>query len=185
MKCKRQIPTEATVSVFSPHFLRILVDAPPYLTCRPGQSIYLTIVGAYPMSVTEAHPFKVANTPLDGALITDDVESHSKPRLMFIVRVREGFTKRLLDSVLAAPDSTGVSRSFKLFVDGPYGSPPVLRGFESVLFIAGQSPSVLVSFVCLEWADEMSMTGGSGVSFTLPLFLDLVRCVVRPSLTYD
>jgi predicted ferric reductase len=140
MKSKRQIPTEATVSVFSPHFLRILVDAPPYLTCRPGQSIYLTIVGAYPMSITEAHPFTVANTPLDGALITDDAESHSKLRLMFIVRVREGFTKRLLDSVLAAPDSSGVSRSFKLFVDGPYGSPPVLRGFESVLFIAGQSP---------------------------------------------
>ncbi|KAJ7907542.1 iron reductase [Mycena leptocephala] len=153
MKSRRQIPTEATVSVFSPYFLRILVDTPPYLTCRPGQSIYLTIVGAYPMSVTEAHPFTVANTPLDGALITDDAQSHSKPRLMFIVRVREGFTKRLLDSILAAPDSTGVSRSFKLFVDGPYGSPPVLRGFESVLFIAG----------------------GSGVSFTLPLFLDLVR----------
>jgi hypothetical protein len=91
------------------------------------------------MSITEAHPFTVANTPLDGAQITDDAESHSKLRLMFIVRVREGFTKRLLDSVLAAPDSNGVSRSFKLFVDGPYGSPPVLRGFESVLFIAGQS----------------------------------------------
>jgi NAD(P)H-flavin reductase len=66
--------------------------------------------------------------------------------LKFFVRARGGATKRLLDHV-------GKDKELKVFVDGPYSSPPVLIGYDSVLLIAG----------------------GSGVSFTWPLFLDLIR----------
>ncbi|KAF7373154.1 Ferric/cupric reductase transmembrane component 1 [Mycena sanguinolenta] len=176
---RRRIASHATVTVLSPpHFLRILAEAPRYFTWRPGQSAYLTIRGAYPTSITEAHPFTIANAPHyaqdqddlpneDGSPNESEKESGSAEsegkisdtsRLMFILRVRDGFTKRLLDSVLANPDSEssgdgGVSRSFEAFVDGPYSSPPVVRGFETVVFISG----------------------GSGVSFGLPLLLDLVQ----------
>ncbi|KAJ6471915.1 iron reductase [Mycena sanguinolenta] len=163
----RRMASNATVTVLSPHFLRILIDPPLYFIWRPGQSAYLTICGAYPTSITEAHPFTIANTPLndqteslpsDEGISEKETDSDNVPsvsrRLMFILRIRDGFTKRLLDSVLANPDSSsGVSKSFKAFVDGPYSSPPVVRGFETVVLICG----------------------GSGVSFVLPLFLDLVQ----------
>ncbi|KAJ7210161.1 iron reductase [Mycena pura] len=185
--------SDATVSVLSPHFLRIFVDAPPYFIWRPGQCAYLTIVGAYATSVTEAHPFTIANalpmrgvgavgvgaaseeTPVgekedksetpepsaDGAVSNESrTPSSRRHRLMFILRVRDGFTKRLLDAVLTTRSTSSgddvsatASRSFKAFIDGPYSSPPVVRGFETVVFISG----------------------GSGVSFSLPLFLDLVQ----------
>ncbi|KAJ6518002.1 ferric reductase NAD binding domain-containing protein [Mycena vitilis] len=182
----RGIPSNATVTVLpgaQGHFLRILVDAPPHFVWRAGQSAYLTIFGAYPTSITEAHPFTIANAPHDNNMASPDVEddksndaeegsnsnegnkekddlgatatavTNGARRLTFILRVRTGFTKRLLNAVLAHPDSDGVSRSFKAFIDGPYSSPPVLSGFESVVLICG----------------------GSGVSFALPLFLDLVQ----------
>ncbi|KAF7337153.1 Ferric/cupric reductase transmembrane component 1 [Mycena venus] len=181
----RRITSDATVTVLSPHFLRILVDAPPYFVWRPGQSAYLIICGAYATSITEAHPFTIANAPDDGqgpVPTKDQANAHSekessedngnehvegasrkegtedsgssndegkkdaqagagdsRSRLTFILRVREGFTKRLVDSVLANPDSNGVSRTFKAFVDGPYSSPPVVRGYETVVFICGGS----------------------------------------------
>ncbi|KAJ7767302.1 ferric reductase NAD binding domain-containing protein [Mycena metata] len=188
----RTITSPATVSVLSPHFLRIAIDAPPYFRWRAGQSAYLTIYGAYGSSMTEAHPFTIANcsvgawSGVSGAKLKDEESStegvvgdgstgatdaagennsdpgnelnapaHESGHLTFILRVRTGFTRRLREAVLAAPDSTiaGVSKSFKAFVDGPYGSPPDVRGFETVVFICG----------------------GSGVSFTLPLFLDLIH----------
>ncbi|KAF8160384.1 ferric reductase NAD binding domain-containing protein [Mycena galopus ATCC 62051] len=176
------VASDATVTVLSPHFLRILVDSPAYFLWRPGQSAYLTISGVDPTSLTEAHPFTIANGPqhdLDASASKDEGASEKgssneettdasrergsgrdKPatpsrQLMFILRVREGFTRRLADSVLANPNSNGVSKSCKAFIDGPYSSPPIVRGFETVVFICG----------------------GSGISFALPLFLDLLYAV--------
>ncbi|KAJ7472575.1 iron reductase [Mycena latifolia] len=169
-----RVTSDATVSIISPHFLRILVDAPPYFRWDAGQSAYLTICGAYPTSVTEAHPFTIANAPQEDWASGDEASGEQLPeettpsskekessegghgsedrrQLMFILRVREGFTKRLLESVVGT--AGGVSKTFKAFVDGPYSSPPIVRGFETVVFICG----------------------GSGVSFTLPLFLDLLQ----------
>ncbi|KAJ7148930.1 hypothetical protein C8R43DRAFT_952173 [Mycena crocata] len=88
-------------------------------------------------------------------------------QLTFILRVRHGFTKKLFESVLSSVEPTSpesatsdsdvdgglISKSFQAFVDGPYSSPPNVRGYETVVFICG----------------------GSGVSFVLPLFLDIVQ----------
>ncbi|KAJ7486431.1 iron reductase [Mycena galericulata] len=179
---QRKVASDAKVTILSPHFLRVLVDAPPYLRWRAGQSAYITILSAYKTSLTEAHPFTIANAPFEvrrealeeGDSISEDAVttksdrekvpsgetdkvaspgSDDHQRLMFILRVREGFTRRLLDSVAGNPDPTGVSKSFKALIDGPYSSPPILKGFETVVLICG----------------------GSGVSFMLPLFLDLVQ----------
>ncbi|KAJ7675188.1 ferric reductase NAD binding domain-containing protein [Mycena rosella] len=176
-KIKPKITSTATVSIISPHFLRVLVEAPPYFRWQAGQSAYITICGAYPTSFMEPHPFTIANAPLGEWTRGDKVasssgepspeemvtstkekesseggyESEDRRQLMFILRVREGYTKRLLDSVVGTAGDG--SKAFKAFVDGPYSSPPVVRGFETVLFICG----------------------GSGVSFALPLFLDLLQ----------
>ncbi|KAF7300471.1 FAD-binding FR-type domain-containing protein [Mycena chlorophos] len=124
----RRITSRATVSVLpNPGFMRILVEAPHYMIWQPGQSMYLTLVGAYATSVLESHPFTIANVPGWAALLGDEGESAD------------------VDGLHPA--------SFPAFLDGPYSSPPVVRGYERVLFICG----------------------GSGVSFALPLFLDLVH----------
>ncbi|KAJ7635404.1 iron reductase [Roridomyces roridus] len=142
VKEKRRVSSNATVSIISPHFLRILVDAPPYMRWSPGQVVYLTLM-AGGLSLAESHPFTIAySVPM-----SSDSEKATPERLAFILRVRSGFTRRLFESL------DDGSKDYQAFLDGPYSSPPVVRGFERVVFISG----------------------GSGVSFTLSLFLDLVH----------
>ncbi|KAL0959531.1 hypothetical protein HGRIS_011244 [Hohenbuehelia grisea] len=158
---------DATVEVLSPHFLRLKVKRPNFFHWRPGQSAYLTMpeVSTLPF---EAHPFTIATidaptvsasngsatppSPTDteeknvGQSAPEQAtEAGSGKELVFLVRVRHGFTQRLLKE---ATDE----HTFKVLVDGPYSSPPWLRGYDSVILIAG----------------------GSGIGFTLPLLLDLV-----------
>ncbi|EJF56585.1 hypothetical protein DICSQDRAFT_71178 [Dichomitus squalens LYAD-421 SS1] len=68
--------------------------------------------------------------------------------VVFLIRGRTGFTGRLREFA----SRNGVCR-VPAFVDGPYGCPPDLTKFSTCILIAG----------------------GSGVSYTLPLLLDLVR----------
>lgn len=130
------------VELLSHHFLRLTIQPPALFHWRPGQSAYLTFpsISANPL---EAHPFTIASI---------DVENKDKPReLKFFIRVRDGLTKRLLNAV-----ETGGST--RVLVDGPYSSPTLLVGYDTMVLIAG----------------------GSGIAFTLPLFLDLLeRCKTK------
>jgi ferric-chelate reductase len=65
----------------------------------------------------------------------------------FLIRGREGFTGRLREHARDKKTAT-----VPAFVDGPYGCPPDLTQYSTCILIAG----------------------GSGVSYTLPLLLDLV-----------
>ncbi|GJE84448.1 ferric reductase family protein [Phanerochaete sordida] len=77
-----------------------------------------------------------------------DAPDESKERdVVFLIRAREGFTGRLRE--LAVNGATTVPA----LVDGPYGCPPDLTRFSTSILVAG----------------------GSGVSYTLPLLLNLVR----------
>ncbi|KAF8875281.1 ferric reductase NAD binding domain-containing protein [Mucidula mucida] len=117
-----------SIEVLSPHFLRLSVDKPRFFHWRAGQSVYLTLPG---ISFWQAHPFTIA------------YEDESK--LVFFVRVRKGFSKRLL--------MNAEQGKMRVWMDGPYSSPPLIRGCDSVVFVAG----------------------GSGVAFTLPLFLEALE----------
>ncbi|KAK0489535.1 FAD-binding domain-containing protein [Armillaria luteobubalina] len=130
---KATLNGNATVDVLSSHFLRLKVVKPKFLRWAPGQSVYLTIPG---VSLIQAHPFTISGV--------ETVDSEEK--LVFLIRVRNGITRRLLHK---AQDSYKAA----VFLDGPYSSPPLLRGHETVILIAG----------------------GSGVAFTLPLLLDVLR----------
>ncbi|KAJ7868470.1 hypothetical protein B0H13DRAFT_2558715 [Mycena leptocephala] len=185
---------EAHIDPISPRLLRVRVRLPDRFSWTPGQIVYLSIP-AVSRTPWEAHPFTIAT--IDSSALapsrsedTSGTSSRDEKRdssveeakaetlvlpmvtpgyskeLMFLIRVRGGFTKRLLDATSSAPpDDTGGStgKTFAAYVDGPYCSPPSMKGVGTVLLFAG----------------------GSGVSFTLPLLLDLIRyafiCPPRPS----
>ncbi|KAI0082494.1 hypothetical protein K474DRAFT_1585487 [Panus rudis PR-1116 ss-1] len=103
---------------------------------KAGQHMFLAFPTLNPM---QSHPFTIATTYNHDGASSD---------LMFVIRVREGFTKRLRDHVHA----DGICQ-IPVYVDGPYGAPPDITPFHTCIFL----------------------TGGSGVSFTLPRFKDLLR----------
>ncbi|RDB30601.1 Ferric/cupric reductase transmembrane component 1 [Hypsizygus marmoreus] len=131
--------TTSSIEVLSPHFLRITVPRPPHFHWLPGQSTFLAFPGIS-TSPFESHPFTIST-------IDDGGDSEWSKKLVFLVRVRKGATHRLLDSA-----SANGEEPVKVVLDGPYSSPPLLVGFDTVVLVAG----------------------GSGVAFTLPLFLDLL-----------
>lgn len=147
-KSKRAVELDAHVDILSPHFLRIVLHRPAHFHWAPGQSAYLTLpaVSTFPL---EAHPFTIST--IDVPQIEDekasdagekDAESSASPipetstvigmkKLVFLTRVRRGFSQRLLH---AARDN----QRFRAFLDGPYSSPPLLRGYSTVVLIAGK-----------------------------------------------
>jgi hypothetical protein len=106
----------------------------------------------------EAHPFTIAS--FDSSLLSTasaedqssgEVLGSSAPfwkELVFFVNVQGGFTKKLKE--VAAKKGT-----VKVFVDGPYGPSPDLGSYDTSVLVAG----------------------GSGVSYTLPVFLNIIERV--------
>ncbi|THH33660.1 hypothetical protein EUX98_g541 [Antrodiella citrinella] len=78
----------------------------------------------------------------------DGAEGSQEKELTFIIRGRSGFTGRLRDHA-----SSDGSKTVPAFIDGPYGCPPILSKYYTCVLIAG----------------------GSGVSYTLPLLLNLIH----------
>ncbi|KAJ7168822.1 ferric reductase NAD binding domain-containing protein [Mycena filopes] len=168
-------PLHAHVTVVSPHLLRVSVRGLPVrVRWAPGQVAFLALP-AVSRTPWEAHPFTIANVdparfsraPGAASLNStseenrfgDEKDGRSKSNggkeLTFLVRVRGGFTRRLLDAATAHVKDAGDGEEggFPALIDGPYCAPPSMAGFATVVLFAG----------------------GSGVSFTLPLLLDLIR----------
>jgi len=78
----------------------------------------------------------------------DGTVGPEEKEVSFIIRGRTGFTGRLRDRA-----SGEGSKTVPAFIDGPYGCPPNLSKYHTCVLIAG----------------------GSGVSYTLPLLLNLVH----------
>jgi len=114
---------DAVVEVLSPHLLRVTLHRSKHFNWRPGHSAYLSFpkVSIFPF---ESHPFTIST-------IDDDSTSGDSP-LVFLVGVRNGFTQKLLKEARMSSDQT-----YKVFVNGPYGSPPLLMGYQTVILIAG------------------------------------------------
>lgn len=130
---------DADIEVLSPEFVRISLTRPSYFHWLPGQCAYLTVpsISAIPL---QAHPFTISTIDVpQGAWNKDpsgtDNEKavgreKSGKQLVFLVRVRSGTTQRLLHA------GNG-DRSLTVFLDGPYGSPPPIRSYDTVVLIAG------------------------------------------------
>ncbi|THU89202.1 iron reductase [Dendrothele bispora CBS 962.96] len=146
---------DATTELLTPHLVRITLKRPPHFHWAPGQFAYLITPGVSSLPF-EGHPFTIASydSTMNAKEITTGTEKSSESpksywkELVFLVNVREGFTKRL--GHVAAQKGT-----IKVFLDGPYGQRNDLSGFDSVVLIAG----------------------GTGVTYTLPILLDVVEGV--------
>lgn len=161
LNTKTSSSLRAKIEVISPEFLRVTVRRPDHFRWSPGQLAYLSIpsVSATPW---EAHPFTIASIDGDIPRATasgrssqedspiekgDSVESevavaetlsvpgYSK-RLVFLLRVHDGFTKRLLHAA-SHPSTPNAMPS--AYIDGPYCFPPSVRGFETVLLFGGMA----------------------------------------------
>ncbi|KAJ2930191.1 hypothetical protein H1R20_g6887, partial [Candolleomyces eurysporus] len=77
----------------------------------------------------------------------DGTESQEQD-VVFLIRSRGGLTRRLKEFT----DKSGTG-SVAAYIDGPYGCPPDLHQYTTCVLVAG----------------------GSGISYTLPLLLDLIR----------
>lgn len=174
---------DAAVDVLSPYFLRITLRRPERFRWLPGQSAYLTIpsVSSLPF---EAHPFTIStiDIPPVADVSQDELGEKNSPssseanlrsdgnlkKIVMFIRVRRGFSERLLNAASRDP-----GRKFTAYLDGPYGSPPLIRGSHTIVLVAGGSHHLKASLLVLT-----CLTGGSGIAFTLPLLLDLIQYVL-------
>ena len=118
---------------------------------KAGQHLYLWLPAIGPM---EAHPYTIACAhQLPETCICNSIQ--------LVVRKHGGFSKRLHDRAVKdhAEDRKG---NYTVFVSGPYGMPPRLDIYETVILISAST----------------------GASFTLPILEDLItnastNCIKR------
>lgn len=155
---------DATAELLSDDFVRLRFHRPSHFHWTPGQTAYL-IMPSVSRLPFEAHPFTIAsfNSTLFDVPATPTSEKSAATcvaernigssasfwkELVFFINVREGFTARLRDAALKGD-------KVKVFVDGPYGPSPNLGSYDTSVLVAG----------------------GSGVSYTLPVLLDIIERV--------
>ncbi|KAG6826265.1 hypothetical protein H0H92_000516 [Tricholoma furcatifolium] len=136
--------SRAQLQVRAPNFVRVTLQRPAYLHWQPGQSAYLRIPGAF-STLFESHPFTIASidappevTKLDDIAKEEEADHtvQDGKSLSFIIGVRSGFTQRLLRAIAVEG-----KHQMKVIFEGPYGSPPRLDGFGTVVLIAD----------CIDW----------------------------------
>ncbi|KAH8105977.1 FAD-binding domain-containing protein [Cristinia sonorae] len=127
------------VSLLSSDTLLITLTRPipKALNWKAGQHMFVKFPS---LRVEQSHPFTVMSIPEKGK---------KEQELVFLARVKEGFTKTLRDHVLEENGRSEVP----VILDGPYGVPADVTPFATCVFVAG----------------------GSGVTFTLPRFEYLVN----------
>ena len=116
-----------------------------HINWSAGQHVFLTLPGISTL-LFESHPFTIAS------IREPTTRGYKNQPLVFIVRGMNGFTRHLCDYAASYP-----GKPVTVLVDGPYGRPPPVNTYSTVVLLAG----------------------GSGVSFTLPLLLDIISAVRR------
>jgi ferric-chelate reductase len=97
-----------------------------HISWRPGQHMFLIVKGA--SNLPFEHPFTIANIP------ERDEKGCQKPAdLVFYIRARHGLTRKLHN--YAALDQR---KTIAALVEGPYGQPPPVNSFSTVVLIAGE-----------------------------------------------
>ena len=118
----------ATLEAMPGDFTKVVI--PVQFRWKAGQHVYLTIPR---IGLIEAHPFTIANAPSD--TITLYIKAHS------------GFSRRLYRT------ATQGKSPYRAFVSGPWGIPPSLSSFETIIFVCNST----------------------GATFTLPLLQQIAK----------
>jgi len=149
--------SEGTVSLITSDSLRLTLTRRFPLGWKPGQHAFL----AFPTISTvpvESHPFTIASIP------SDDLKEEQS--LVFIIKRRDGLTRNLFDYAAA-----GNGVKVPVYIDGPYGAPPDLAPYLTCILVAGGQ---IIRYSVHTWLTTLFL-GGTGVSYTLPLLVDLVK----------
>lgn len=131
----------ATLKLFPAKLVRIEVERPADFRFRPGQHAFLRFPSVSPL---DNHPFTIASAPNTGATTVENGEGADT--ILFLAKVREGFTRKLARYCLAQEGKVRTSVS----LDGPYGCLSRQRlenRFDALLLVAGGSG---IS-PCLSW----------------------------------
>ncbi|KDQ18798.1 hypothetical protein BOTBODRAFT_28295 [Botryobasidium botryosum FD-172 SS1] len=122
--------------------VRVTMRLPQLASWKAGQHFYLSIpsVSALPF---ESHPFSAASI----------ASGLNEKELVFIIRAREGFTRRLLERAQIENSLEPASKpALSAYVDGPYGCPPSWGLYDTCVLISG----------------------GSGITYTLSTLLEII-----------
>lgn len=137
----------------------IRLQVKPSINCSrqtPGTYYFVYFPG---LRFWETHPFTLAgrskqidDTPSYGSSsdqpsdketgtqsprVTELSSEPSDSYMTFMIRPRDGMTKRLRDKLVSKSESGPLN--VRVFLEGPYGTPARLDHFDDVLFIAGGS----------------------------------------------
>ncbi|WVR09402.1 hypothetical protein IAU60_006469 [Kwoniella sp. DSM 27419] len=135
----KSIPSKATISALTPSTLLLTFNTPSeHLNWSAGHHFYVVMPGMsrFPW---EAHPFTASTIPARPGHGTENGE------LAFIIRVRDGFTKRMKDRLDEVRKEKGLSIEadceveVQAAVEGPYGVASNHKGYQGVLMFAGGS----------------------------------------------
>jgi predicted ferric reductase len=140
-------PCTATIEALPRDTVRVTITTPRPWTYKPGQHVYITIPTA---GLWTAHPFSVAwsdesfpalSRPNSITTNHDVEKAIQQPYLQifsFVVRARNGFTKRLhAHATKHAPAHLGHRVPVRALLEGPYGLSASLDSYGTVLLIAG------------------------------------------------
>lgn len=144
INCGRSVPLRAVIEHVSSDAVRITIPN-RHISWSAGQHVFLTLPGISTL-LFESHPFTIAN------IHNPTARGNKNKPLVFVIRGMSGFTRHLCNYAASYP-----GKPVTVLVDGPYGRPPSVNSYSSVVLLAG----------------------GSGVSFTLPLLLDIISAVRR------
>ncbi|ODQ64545.1 hypothetical protein NADFUDRAFT_42856 [Nadsonia fulvescens var. elongata DSM 6958] len=121
---------------------------------RPGQHIFLTIPST---SLFQSHPFSIAS----------NFDYNKDGTLDLIVRVREGFTRKLMDNLSKelANNLPGEQVWKWCVIHGPYGIEP--NGIPTIDSLISMPQSIKQNIILV--------SGGAGISYTYPLLLEYLN----------
>lgn len=164
------LPSTATLTLLTPSTLKISFQTPsPHLSWSAGQHFYVVMPGMARLP-WEAHPFTASTIPKHPGSGTESGE------LTFIVRVRDGFTKRMKKQVDKERKAQGLGVDeeckieVKAAVEGPYGHVRKMDMYDGVLVVAGNSTLVHSSTKADNQVDPVcrSQSPTSSRSFGMP-----------------
>ena len=122
------IGEESAVTILPENAIKVTI--PTQMKWRPGQYVYLRMPG---ISVFENHPFTIAS------LCSDDFPSEYGEQyrdMTLVFRPFGGFTRKVLNAAI----DDGPEKTYRAFVDGPYGGMQRdLASFDTVILFAGGS----------------------------------------------
>lgn len=132
----RGLQGRAVLTPLSGNCTMVTIQTSRLRSWRPGQHVLLSIPKC---GLVQSHPFTIASVP-----------SKHDLTLKFVIRAKQGFTRRLLDKAIELSAS---GQTVMAYVNGPYGNPISFAQFERVYLLAG----------------------GTGATYTVPLLLELCR----------